>query len=144
MTTRTIQFSRWFDPEIPDHMAAFVRLSEAGTFPEGFVPSNVVMDVDWYTKITNTMVKCWVEHYKSQTNKTMPFIDWFDPYNVDHMAAFDIWRKKGRWPSTFIPEHVKLNVGWSIQIYKKIATALYVVLTSQEHLTFSDWHGGLK
>jgi hypothetical protein len=49
--------------------------------------------------------------------------DWFDPYDVSHMEAYEKLCKTGSWPEKFIPKHVYTGYLAVININAKIAQA---------------------
>lgn len=53
----------------------------------------------------------------------MDILDYFDIYNVGHLAAYRILSETGSWPRDFIPKEVKFSTGWQIMIVSKMATA---------------------
>jgi len=57
----------------------------------------------------------------------MDFIDFFDIYNVKHLAAYKYLAENGSWPEGFIPENCDLSPYWMYQIAEKMAVA-YVEL----------------
>jgi hypothetical protein len=53
------------------------------------------------------------------------FIDWFDPFNKEHLRAYQHLNKKGFWPEGFIPDDVELDSLWLMSINHKM-TLLWV------------------
>lgn len=54
----------------------------------------------------------------------MDLVEWFDPYNKEHMAAYKhLQDTHGMWPKGFIPEGMSLGLGWQFVIMNKIADA---------------------
>jgi hypothetical protein len=49
--------------------------------------------------------------------------DFFDPYNVEHLKAYEHLERTGTWPEGFIPHDVKMTPFWQITIACKLATA---------------------
>lgn len=47
--------------------------------------------------------------------------DWFDPYNPEHMKAYEALCKSGCWPESFVPLHVCSNYLSVLSIHVKIA-----------------------
>lgn len=48
---------------------------------------------------------------------------WFDPYNMDHIAAYLHLQDNGRWPVGFLPNDVTCENLWQITIANKLADA---------------------
>lgn len=40
----------------------------------------------------------------------MNFSDWFDPYDMKHMAALKHFIQNGKWPEGFLPTHCNSNM----------------------------------
>ena len=57
------------------------------------------------------------------TTKTMRFDDFFDPYNVNHMKAYEHLCDRGCWPDGFIPTVCDIPVLWVPHIQAKMAQA---------------------
>jgi hypothetical protein len=51
----------------------------------------------------------------------MNIIDWFDPYNHEHLAAYQLLLGSGTWPAGFIPIGTKFPHGWYLSITQSIA-----------------------
>ncbi len=49
--------------------------------------------------------------------------DWFDPYNPEHMKAYEALCESGCWPESFVPLHVCSNNLSVLSVYVKIAQA---------------------
>ena len=49
--------------------------------------------------------------------------EWFDPYNNDHLRAWDHLATTGTWPEGFIPKHVVLTPNWQVKIAFAMAKA---------------------
>lgn len=49
--------------------------------------------------------------------------DWFDPYNPEHMKAYEVFCDSGMWPEKFIPKHVYNIYLSTVSINAKIAQA---------------------
>lgn len=60
--------------------------------------------------------------------KTISVIDWFDPYNMEHLQAFKDLQKTGFWPKDFwnkiiTDDRIEMVTGWQLGIYVKVANA---------------------
>jgi hypothetical protein len=54
----------------------------------------------------------------------MKIIDFFDPYNFDHLQAYRHLEEHGQWPQGFLPDDIELDSGpWVISLIKKMALA---------------------
>ena len=53
----------------------------------------------------------------------MNLIEWFDPYNKDHIKAYKHLQDTGIWPVNFLPENIEIPTYWSILVTGKIADA---------------------
>jgi hypothetical protein len=56
----------------------------------------------------------------------MNIVEFFDPYNIEHIRAYRHLQEQGMWPVGFIPENVKKSPvpsGWTILMVNKIADA---------------------
>jgi hypothetical protein len=50
-------------------------------------------------------------------------INWFNPYDRAHLAAWKHLQDKGSWPEGFLPPYVKIGTLWSVGILNKLAQA---------------------
>ena len=50
-------------------------------------------------------------------------IEWFDPYNRDHVAAYRHLQTTGFWPEGFIPPGMEIPTYWNISVIGKLADA---------------------
>lgn len=57
----------------------------------------------------------------------MLIVDFFNEYNVEHLAAYKHLVKTGSWPVNFIPDNCELPPSWPYQLAAKMANA-YVEL----------------
>lgn len=64
----------------------------------------------------------------------MEIIEWFDPYNVEHVKAYEHMIETGVWPKDFIPEGITFPTGWCASLNYKMAAAWAVLVTEQEKL----------
>jgi len=55
------------------------------------------------------------------------FVDFFDEYNIEHLAAYKYLSDNGYWPKGFIPENCHMPPTWPYQAASKLASA-YVKL----------------
>ena len=53
------------------------------------------------------------------------FIEWFDPLNPAHMAAYEHLQKTGCWPKGFIPEYMEMPHGWQMLLEAKLSEVFY-------------------
>ena len=53
--------------------------------------------------------------------KRILFRDWFDPHDVDHLAAFLYLTNTGVWPEGFIPDNVHMEHLWVAEITGEMA-----------------------
>jgi hypothetical protein len=49
-------------------------------------------------------------------------VDFFDPYNVEHLKAYRVLEKTGFWPKEFLPEDDYKNMEWPL-IWQAALTA---------------------
>lgn len=56
-------------------------------------------------------------------NEILNFSDWFDPYNEEHLKAYNHLHSKGWWPENFIPNDVVMDNYWELFIKTKIINA---------------------
>lgn len=69
-------------------------------------------------------------------------VNWFDPYDVEHLRAFDSVRKTGCWPAGFITEDRRLPLLWYFSILQKITDRFYRDLMKQYVVVrLDDWEG---
>lgn len=59
----------------------------------------------------------------------MVLTDWFDPYNMTHIRAWQHVSQTGAWPEGFIPEDVEVNRLWQVTIPAKMADAWVDVMS---------------
>jgi hypothetical protein len=50
-------------------------------------------------------------------------VDWFEPYNLEHLRQYRRFEKFGNWGFEFIPEYVEFTTGWQIGLVAKLANA---------------------
>jgi hypothetical protein len=55
-----MKFLEFFDPLDINHLKAYQHLQKTGTWPEGFIPKNIEMDVNWYLLMQYKMADLWV------------------------------------------------------------------------------------
>lgn len=48
--------------------------------------------------------------------------DWFDANKLNHMSAYNYFKKHGRWPKGFIPKGMKMG-NWIPRVTDKVARA---------------------
>lgn len=53
----------------------------------------------------------------------MNIVDWFDIHDHDHLRAWVHIGEKGVWPDGFIPDDMKFDPHWQIQIALRMAKA---------------------
>jgi hypothetical protein len=53
----------------------------------------------------------------------MTIYEFFDPYNMDHIEAYQHLGKTGHWPEGFLPENIEIAPLWQIRILEKLANA---------------------
>jgi len=51
------------------------------------------------------------------------FADWFNPYSVEHMRAYEKLCNTGQWPEGFVPIGVEMPHMWITKIQAKMAEA---------------------
>lgn len=75
------------------------------------------------------------------------FVEYFDPYNPEHLAAYDYLSKNGIWPEGFVPSYEQVPMLWLAQITAKMARAL-VDLTKNDQIIgfgpFTDYENSAK
>jgi hypothetical protein len=52
----------------------------------------------------------------------MDIIEFFDPYNKDHIKAYREMEQTA-WPKGFLPKDIYISEGWDIRIKNKIVNA---------------------
>ena len=55
--------------------------------------------------------------------KVVPFADWFDPNDIEHLRVFRHVSAGKAWPEGFLPENVELTSLWLVEGYHKLAYA---------------------
>jgi hypothetical protein len=52
-------------------------------------------------------------------------VDFFDPYNVEHLKAYRHLEKTGSWPKDFIPDELMdgINIAWQVELLGKMSKA---------------------
>jgi len=50
-------------------------------------------------------------------------VEWFDPNNKDHVAAYRHLQSTGLWPAGFIPPGMEIPTYWNISVVGKLADA---------------------
>ena len=54
----------------------------------------------------------------------IPIVEWFDPYNSEHIRAYAIFTQTGMWPENFLPDWVdSKSLAWNMALYAKMADA---------------------
>lgn len=51
----------------------------------------------------------------------MSIIDYFNPFNIEHIEAYTHLLKTGQWPVDFWSDDIELPSGWQISIMNKLA-----------------------
>ena len=49
------------------------------------------------------------------------FVEWFDPYDVDHIKAYQHLCEEGSWPKGFVLEGAVMVPAWQVVLASKIA-----------------------
>jgi len=52
----------WFDPDLIDHCFAYRHLAKTGTWPEGFLPKNIHVNVGWQPILAFKLAHRWIEY----------------------------------------------------------------------------------
>ena len=47
--------------------------------------------------------------------------EFFDPYSVDHLKAYEVLCKTGVWPVGFVPDDIEFPAGWPYMITARMA-----------------------
>ena len=55
-----MDFIDWFDVDNMDHLKAAKHLMVIGSWPEGFIPDNVIMDPGWYMTMAVGMANAYI------------------------------------------------------------------------------------
>ena len=50
-------------------------------------------------------------------------VDFFEVYNIDHIAAYKNLMDTGKWPEGFVPEGTASDPMWQVEIANKMAHA---------------------
>ncbi len=50
-------------------------------------------------------------------------VDWFDPYNMEHIRAYRHLQNTGVWPYGFISAGVVIGMNWQVLLQSKLAAA---------------------
>jgi hypothetical protein len=61
------------------------------------------------------------------------FSDWFDPYDIYHVRAFNHLCKTGYWPKGFIPDNLEMSSIWQYEVVAKLADAWTKHMIENEH-----------
>ena len=64
-----IPVEMWFDPQKHEHLQAYSELQEKGSWPKGFIQSNVVMTHGWNILLVSKMADCWLSFKLNYVNK---------------------------------------------------------------------------
>lgn len=51
----------------------------------------------------------------------MNIVDWFDPFNIEHIKAFSHLEQTGFWPEDFLPEDIEVLPYWVLSLNRKMA-----------------------
>lgn len=57
---KALILSEWFDINNHEHLKAWKHLGTKGSWPIGFLPENVEIDIHWVTEICAKMANAWV------------------------------------------------------------------------------------
>lgn len=68
------------------------------------------------------------------------FIDFFDPYNPEHLAAYEYLTKKGVWPVGFVPDYEQVPMMWVSKIQAKICNAMVSLAKNDQIIGFAPKH----
>lgn len=64
-------------------------------------------------------------------NDDISIVDWFDPYNREHLTAYRHLCDTGMWPENFISENIYLPPGWQVFIVNKMSDAWLEYMTGE-------------
>lgn len=53
----------------------------------------------------------------------MNIIEFFNPYNIDHIKAYKVLSETGFWPEGFVPDEIKFVTLWHPMVAQKMADA---------------------
>jgi len=53
----------------------------------------------------------------------MDIVEFFNPYSVEHLKAYEHLSKHGKWPAGFLPENLEYSNVWQVGIVNKMANA---------------------
>ena len=56
-----INIEQWFKASNYEHRKAYAHLNNTGQWPDGFIPSNVVMSVGWRYWIMSTLIDYYLD-----------------------------------------------------------------------------------
>ena len=48
-------------------------------------------------------------------------VEWFDPYNKEHLKAYLHLKNEGCWPRNFLPKDIVIPLGWGYMLESKLA-----------------------
>ena len=51
------------------------------------------------------------------------FVDWFNPYNIEHLRAYRYVQDTGTWPPRFIPDNLLMGNNWQVLLQFRLAEA---------------------
>ena len=60
-------------------------------------------------------------------------VDWFDPYNIEHIRAYRHLQNTGIWPCGFISAGVVIGSNWQILIASKLSNAWVDHMLAEEN-----------
>jgi hypothetical protein len=53
----------------------------------------------------------------------MKIEEFFDPYNIEHLKAWQHLEDTGFWPKDFIPKEIEMSSYWNYMLQSKMADA---------------------
>lgn len=71
----------------------------------------------------------------------MNIVEFFDPYNIDHIKAYAEVMETGQWPESFVPEDVTFNPCWSVDLLMKMTEAWVESVKNDKIQGFPPYNG---
>lgn len=56
-------------------------------------------------------------------NEDQNIVDFFDPYNLTHLQAWQYRASIGTWPNQFLPDNLAFDSNWDTKIQEKLGQA---------------------
>jgi len=61
-----MNFKDFFDENKVEHVNAYIHLTKKGSWPEGFIPEDIVYDVAWQLDLVGRFANLYIKEFKNK------------------------------------------------------------------------------